>query len=178
MTDETRGALHHVELWVPDLGRARDEWGWLLARLGYQDFQGWPDGCSWRRGTTYIVVEESPALSGRTHDRNAPGLNHLAFSAGTQREVDALAAAAVEHGWRELFPEKYPHAGGPDHFAAYLVNSDGFEAELVATGRRRARRVLRWAPRPAQRTIRRIRTGVPASSCSAVAPSGTKPLRR
>ncbi|WP_427129632.1 hypothetical protein [Pseudarthrobacter sp. S9] len=47
--------------------------------------------------------------------------------------VDAMASAGAGHGWVELFPEKCPHAGGPDHFAAYLVNSDGFEAELIAT---------------------------------------------
>jgi hypothetical protein len=26
----------------------------------------------------------------------------------------------------------HPHAGGPDHHAAYLANTDGFEVELVA----------------------------------------------
>jgi hypothetical protein len=31
-----------------------------------------------------------------------------------------------------LFVDKYPYAGGPDHYAAYLANSDGFELELVA----------------------------------------------
>jgi catechol 2,3-dioxygenase-like lactoylglutathione lyase family enzyme len=31
-----RGGLHHVELWVPDLARARAEWGWLLSELGYE----------------------------------------------------------------------------------------------------------------------------------------------
>lgn len=36
------GSLHHVELWVPDLGRAIR---------------------SWRLGDTYLVVEESSALS-------------------------------------------------------------------------------------------------------------------
>ncbi|MCB5274529.1 hypothetical protein BJG92_02065 [Arthrobacter sp. SO5] len=133
MTDVPLGALHHVELWVPQLGRARAEWGWLLTRLGYQLYQDWPDGCSWRRGPTYIVVEESPALSSRVHQRTAPGLNHLAFSAGSRQHVAELAADAAAHGWTELFPESYPHAGGPDHFAAYLVNSDGFEAELIAT---------------------------------------------
>jgi hypothetical protein len=34
------GALHHVELWVPDLARAAAEWGWLLGELGYEAFQG------------------------------------------------------------------------------------------------------------------------------------------
>lgn len=132
MTDESFGALHHVELWVPELGRAKDQWGWLLARLGYEQYQDWPRGRSWRRGPTYIVVEESPDLSGRTHRRTAPGLNHLAFHAGTRQQVDAMAGDAPAHGWTELFPEKYPHAGGPAHFAAYLVNSDGFEVELIA----------------------------------------------
>jgi catechol 2,3-dioxygenase-like lactoylglutathione lyase family enzyme len=134
VTDESFGDLHHVELWVPDLARARDEWGWLLTRLGYGQFQDWPRGRSWRRGATSIVVEESPDLSGRTHHRTAPGLNHLAFRGGTPEHVDALAADGPGNGWTELFPEKYPHAGGPGHYAAYLVNSDGFEVELVATG--------------------------------------------
>lgn len=134
MTDESFGALHHVELWVPDLGRARDEWGWLLAGLGYDQYQDWPRGRSWRRGPTYIVVEESQDLRGTTHRRTDPGLNHLAFRAGPRQHVDRLAAEAPAHGWTELFPERYPHAGGPAHFAAYLVNSDGFEVELVAAG--------------------------------------------
>jgi catechol 2,3-dioxygenase-like lactoylglutathione lyase family enzyme len=126
------GALHHVELWVPDLERARDQWGWLLGRLGYEAYQGWDHGASWRRGPTYIVVEQSPALSGTVHRRTAPGLNHLAFTAGTREQVDATARESSDHGWAELFPESYPHAGGPGHFAAYLVNSDRYEVELIA----------------------------------------------
>jgi hypothetical protein len=33
MNHAPRGSLHHVELWVPDLPRARKEWGWLLGEL-------------------------------------------------------------------------------------------------------------------------------------------------
>ena len=68
----TRGALHHVELWVPDLARAVRSWGWLLDELGYTPFQQWPAGRSWRLGPTYLVLEQSPALSGDRHDRTAP----------------------------------------------------------------------------------------------------------
>ena len=53
------GMLHHVELWVPDLDRAVASWGWLLTALGYQPFQDWPGGRSWRAGPTYLVVEHS-----------------------------------------------------------------------------------------------------------------------
>ncbi|KUO21769.1 VOC family protein [Streptomyces dysideae] len=124
--------LHHIELWVPDLPRATREWGWLLTRLGYDPYQDWQHGRSWRQGTAYLVVEQSLALTAADHDRTRPGLNHLAFHAGTREEVDALDAESPDHGWTPLFADRYPHAGGPEHYAAYLANTDGFEVELVA----------------------------------------------
>ena len=65
------------------------------------------------------------------HDRLRPGLNHLAFHAGPRDAVDTLAAVAPGHGWRLLFPDTHPYAGGSDHYAAYLASTDGFEVELV-----------------------------------------------
>jgi catechol 2,3-dioxygenase-like lactoylglutathione lyase family enzyme len=124
--------LHHVELWVPDLTRAREQWGWLLGQLGYEQFQDWGKGRSWLLGSTYLVVEQSAAMTDDGHDRLRPGLNHLAFHAGPRNHVDAMAAASPAHGWTLLFPDKHPHAGGPEHYAAYLSNADGFEVELVA----------------------------------------------
>jgi catechol 2,3-dioxygenase-like lactoylglutathione lyase family enzyme len=129
----TRGRLHHVELWVPALDRAERSWGWLLTTLGYSEHQRWDAGVSWILGGTYVVVEQSPALAADAHDRLAPGLNHLAFHGGTRDEVDRLVEAAPEHGWVLLFPERHPHAGGPDHYAAYLENGDGYEVEIVAS---------------------------------------------
>ncbi|WP_147918102.1 VOC family protein [Ruania zhangjianzhongii] len=126
------GSVHHIELWVPDLARAAREWGWLLSRLGYRPYQDWPDGRSWRLGDAYLVVEQSPALTAAEHERRRPGLNHLALHAGSRADVDALTAEAPAHGWNLLFGDRHPHAGGPDHYAAYLANSDGFEVELVA----------------------------------------------
>lgn len=128
----TRGALHHVELWVPDLARAERSWGWLLGTLGYAPYQQWERGRSWRLGATYVVLEQSAALAATTHDRLRPGLNHIAFHGGTRAEVDALAIAAPGHGWALLFPDGHPHAGGPDHYAAYLEDEDGYEVEVVA----------------------------------------------
>jgi len=132
MNGDCRGSLHHVELWVPDLARAITQWGWLLGQLGYAPYQDWPDGRSWRLGATYLVIEQSPALTAGDHDRLRPGMNHLAFHAGTRQHVDALATDGPAHGWTLLFPDTHPHAGGPDHYAAYLTNTDGFEVELVA----------------------------------------------
>jgi catechol 2,3-dioxygenase-like lactoylglutathione lyase family enzyme len=128
----TTGTLHHVEVWVPDLQRAIISWGWLLQQLGYTEFQNWPAGRSWQLGPTYIVVEQSPALSAPDHDRRRPGLNHLAFHIDSMELVDALTTQAPQHGWTLLFPDRHPYAGGKDHYAAYLEDIDGFEVELVA----------------------------------------------
>ena len=37
-------------------------------------------------------------------------------------------------GWRPLYHDRYPHAGGPEHYAGWLENSAGFKAEIVADG--------------------------------------------
>jgi catechol 2,3-dioxygenase-like lactoylglutathione lyase family enzyme len=126
------GAIHHVELWVPNLDRAIVSWGWLLTSLGYRMFQDWPGGRSWQAGHAYVVVEQSPARTASRHDRCRPGLNHLAFHVASRALVDELTAEALLHGWKLMFAELHPFAGGPQHYAAYLENADGFEAELVA----------------------------------------------
>jgi catechol 2,3-dioxygenase-like lactoylglutathione lyase family enzyme len=129
----TSGGLHHVELWVPDLLRAESEWGWLLGELGYRkEGEDWPSGWSWHLGATYIVVEQSSDLTAETHDRRRPGLNHLAFHAGDTARVDVLTEQAKGHGWELMFADRHPHAGGPQHYAAFLQNTDGYEVELVA----------------------------------------------
>ena len=128
---EGKPLLHHVELWVPDLARAEATFGWILTQLGWTEHQRWNAGVSWKLGATYVVVEQSPAMTG-PHDRMRAGLNHLALHAGTREDVDRLTRESEANGWRLMFADRHPHAGGPDHYAAFLETSDGFEIELVA----------------------------------------------
>jgi len=128
-------ALHHIELWTADLATAEPAWDWLLTTLGWvRDAvdPGWPHGRIWRHGSgVYLVLEASTAVVGDRHDRLAPGLNHLALRCPDRDTLDAARAEADRHGWRELFADRYPHAGGADHTALYLENEEGFEVELV-----------------------------------------------
>ncbi|MGW3151498.1 VOC family protein [Streptomyces sp. NPDC001177] len=132
MTKPTTGMLHHVEIWVPHLDRAVASFGWRLETLGYTLFQSWSNGHSWRLGTTYLVFEQSPALTASRHDRCRPGLNHLVFHIAGPDLVEALVSEAPQHGWSLMFPDQHPHAGGDQTYAVYLENADGFEVELVA----------------------------------------------
>lgn len=124
--------LHHVEIWVADLASAAQSWGWLLGRAGFERVAEWPEGESWDAEGVYVTLTTSPNLSAGGHDRRRPGLNHLAFWGGSRDEVDAIMAEAPVHGWLPLYHERYPHAGGPDHYAGWLENADGFKAEIVA----------------------------------------------
>ncbi|AQU70101.1 VOC family protein [Streptomyces niveus] len=132
MSRPTQGTLHHVELWVADLDRALSSLGWLLEALGCALFQSWDGGRSWRLGPTYLVIEQSLALTAERHDRCRPGLNHLAFHVEDAATVEELTADAARHGRHLMFPERHPYAGGAQHCAASLENDDGFEVELVA----------------------------------------------
>jgi catechol 2,3-dioxygenase-like lactoylglutathione lyase family enzyme len=126
-------AVHHVEIWVPDQSRAQESWGWVLNRLGWKDGDGWPGGMTWAAPDgSYVVVEQSPAMSAGEHDRLRPGMNHLALNAAGRAEVDAIVAEAGRHGWTLMFADRHPYAGGPQHYAAFLHNTDGYELEIVA----------------------------------------------
>src|SRR6266568_951213 len=115
--------FHHVELWVTDLAKVEPSWNWLLGELGWQPYQNWTEGRSWRIGDAYLCVEQSSAVRpGLPYDRMRPGLNHVAVHAPDRATVDRLHATGPEHGWDRLFADVYPHAGGPEHYAAYLVD--------------------------------------------------------
>lgn len=136
-TDRTRGRssalIHHVELWVRDFDSAVASFGWLFQRLGWRIGRVWEHGCAWTSsGGPYIVIESGPDLRWMPHDRRSPGLNHLAFEVPDRGAVDRIVAEGPGHGWQLMFPDRHPFAGGPDHYAAYLENAEGFEVEIVA----------------------------------------------
>src|SRR5690625_3674055 len=126
--------IHHVENRVADFVEARDQWGWLLKRIGFTLESEWTEGQSWEANGAYLTLTTSPNLSTDVRDRRAPGVNHIAFKAADEMTVDQIMTEAKHHGWRPLYQESYPHAGGPGHYAGWLENSAGFKAEVVAGG--------------------------------------------
>ena len=125
------GALHHIELRTNNLAAAIDSWGWLLGELGYQPYQEWSDGRSWRLGSAYIVLDSARAQG--IPDRRVAWRSHLAFHAGSTENVERWWSVASQHGWQQLYADRWPWAGGPKHFAAFLENTERFKVELVAS---------------------------------------------
>jgi Glyoxalase/Bleomycin resistance protein/Dioxygenase superfamily len=127
-----RRALHHLDLWVRDVAIARGEWGWLLGELEWSvDFED-TTGMAWQHDDgTYFFLQAVPDDTGETHDRMKPGINHLALTIADRGALDRLRSESSEHGWHELLADRYPHAGGDEHTALYVENSEGFEVEVV-----------------------------------------------
>ena len=128
--------VHHIEPWTNDLASVVNSFGWLLAELGWRDEpnSAWPQGRIWRHESgVYLVLEQSPDVRDSRHDRLSPGLNHLALRGRDLAHLDRLRAECSQHGWTELFADRYPHAGGPAHTALFLENTQGFEVEIVAS---------------------------------------------
>jgi catechol 2,3-dioxygenase-like lactoylglutathione lyase family enzyme len=129
-------ALHHVELWVSDPDRAGVEWEWLLGEVGWIADEPTTTPASSARSWSHadgtrLQLESGPDLVETLHDRLRPGINHLALTIDSRELLDRIRSASTEHGWHELFADRYPHAGGDDHTALYLENSEGFEVEIV-----------------------------------------------
>lgn len=127
------GHLHHVEIYVSELERSVRFWGWLLESLGYEPFQKWDEGQSWKLGETYIVfVQVQPRFAEPGYHRCRVGLNHLAFHARSREHVDELTDQLRERGVRILYGDRHPHAGGSEAYAVYFEDPDRIKVEVVA----------------------------------------------
>lgn len=125
--------LHHVEINTSNLKRSREFWGWLLTELGYEQYQEWNSGISWRQNGTYLVfVQTEERFLGLPYHRRATGLNHLAFHAASRQQVDEMASELKKRGIPVLYEDKYPYAGGPSHYAVFFEDPDRIKVELVA----------------------------------------------
>ncbi|MEN1969058.1 VOC family protein [Lentibacillus sp. N15] len=129
----SKGLLHHIEIYVSDLNRSIEFWGWFLEELGYNAFQEWENGRSWKLEDTYIVfVQTEEQFLDVPYHRCRVGLNHLAFYAESRQHVDAITKKLEDIGINMLYTDNYPFAGGKDHYAVYFEDPDRIKVELVA----------------------------------------------
>jgi len=80
-------------------------------------------------GSVTLRAAKEESLS-KTHDCNAPGLNHVAFNADNREEVDRLHNLLKEIGATILDPPaEYPYS--PGYYAVYFADPDALKFEFV-----------------------------------------------
>jgi catechol 2,3-dioxygenase-like lactoylglutathione lyase family enzyme len=126
--------LHHLTLWVPDLGRAEESWSWLLGELGYARDRSIDTVLLFRHPDGFAIALEQSAdmVPGMLYSRMRPGLNHMAFRLAPATDIASVVARSGAYGWSSLHGDHHPISGGAA--VAYLEDRDGFEVELVAAG--------------------------------------------
>lgn len=120
--------LHHISLAVADLARAGAFYDATLAALGY--------GRIW---TAETAIGYGPPGGGDKlalklrPDRPTPAPSgfHLAFAAPDRAAVAAFHAAALAHGGRDKGPPGLRPHFGPDYYAAFALDPDGYWLEAV-----------------------------------------------
>ena len=132
----TRGFIHHIDLTVKEPKASRAFYEAVLGFMGYafkEDYErgfdmdlNAPDGfCS------IGIVRAEGANADRVHDRYAPGLHHVAWTAESRADVDALYALLIKIGATILDPPAdYPRYGA-GYYAVFFADPDGLKLEYV-----------------------------------------------
>lgn len=126
--------LHHLSFGVTNLRQAADFYDAALAPLGYvrvwTDFEGDENtqavGYGEPGGGDKLALKQHPGAA------VAPGPGfHLAFSAPNREAVDRFHEAAIRHGGKDNGAPGLRPDYGPDYYAAYVVDPEGFRIEAV-----------------------------------------------
>ncbi len=83
-------------------------------------------------GIEISLVQTSADHLEPAYHRRRTGLNHIAFCGGSRRQVDQLYAELQKRQVALLYDEKYPHAGGVEHYAIFFEDPNRIKVEIVA----------------------------------------------
>ena len=122
--------LHHVSFGVSDLERSAAFYDAALAVLGY--VRVWTDSNA--VGYGLAAGQDLFAVKLRAGDATAPGAGfHLAFAAPSREAVARFHAEALAHGGLDNGAPGLRPAYGPNYFAAFVIDPDGYRIEAVTT---------------------------------------------
>lgn len=123
--------LHHLSFAVTDLTRSAAFYDAVLGSLGYR--RVWDDATFIGYGVN--DGEDIFALKLRPQNAGVPGDGfHVAFAAPSREAVSRFHEAALAHGgWDNGGAGLHPEYG-PDYFAAFVLDPDGYRVEAVITG--------------------------------------------
>lgn len=126
------GAVHHLDITAADLERSSDFYDRVLPLMGFTRLEDVPEGPLWA-GAQVEVGLQAARTPYAGHDRYAPGLHHLAFTAPTRESVDDLHRQLVELDIAILdAPAEYPHYCR-GYYALFFADPDGIKLEYVFT---------------------------------------------
>lgn len=120
--------LHHLSFATTNLQRSSTFYDAALAPLGYRRV------CSHDTFAGYGVEDNKDkfALKLLPEETIVPGEGtHLAFAAPSRKAVDEFYAAAMQHGGKDNGGFGVHSEYGPNYYAAFVFDPDGYRIEAV-----------------------------------------------
>ena len=117
--------IAHVSIGASDIARARRFYDATLMSLGYTCLSSGDDALGYgeKAPDFWIIATEHPVPA---DDRS--GL-HFCFTAPNRTAVDAFHQAALKAGGRDNGEPGLRPDYGPDYYAAFVVDPDGYRIE-------------------------------------------------
>ena len=122
--------IDHIGLDVADIVRSRDFYARALAPLGYRIVQEIRPEPERPPAVVMFGVGDEPDFVIAKDKAPGPG-NHVAFRAESRGQVDAFHAAALAAGGRDNGGPGLRKRYGPTYYAAFVLDPDGFNIEVV-----------------------------------------------
>jgi glyoxylase I family protein len=134
-----RGNISHMALTVGDLARSTAFYSKVFEFIGFKAVEV-PESTqqamktrlkAWVGPGYSISIRPSMGeFARRVHNRNAPGFNHLAFTAENRSDVEKLYEFLKQVGATILnAPAEYPYS--PGYYAVYFTDPDGLKLEFA-----------------------------------------------
>ena len=132
-----RGFLHHLDLTVRDPWFSAPFYDAVLGHMGYRRWDEDARGIDWEHASssdqlpTIGIFKASELGGARRHNRYSPGLHHVAWSAESREDVDALYQLLLDIKATVLDPPAdYPQYG-KGYYAVMFADPDGLKLEYV-----------------------------------------------
>jgi catechol 2,3-dioxygenase-like lactoylglutathione lyase family enzyme len=126
--------LHHLSFAISNLQRAAKFYDAVLGALGYVRAWTAADAVGYGReeGQDKFAIKAAPDVQ-----TPSPGF-HLAFEARSRQSVDDFYRAALEHGGSDNGAPGLRPQYGPNYYAAFVRDPDGYRIEAVFISREAA----------------------------------------
>lgn len=131
-----RGLPSHLDLNVADPEKSIEFYDLVLGHLGFERHDLAPDRAWWSidygHGASFGLEVRSPAQPApdSRHERYRPGIDHLAFHAGSRADVDALFERLIAAGVTvQDPPAEYDYSRG--YYAVAFDDPSGIRLEVV-----------------------------------------------
>lgn len=121
--------LGHLSFGVSDLERAARFYDATMATIGFVRVFTGPHAVGYGVAGT---SNDKLLLVLKPEGTRPPGEGfHLAFDATTREAVDRFYRAALTHGGRDNGPPGVRPRYGPNYYAAFVIDPDGYRLEAV-----------------------------------------------